>query len=79
MKQELLICFFCFFEDSLLRVGCFQKYGKTTKIIHFNRVFHFGGFHPIFGNTHISSSVFGFNGHQAAEEAKKREKELAEV
>ena len=43
---------------SVLPFGCFQKYGKKTQIINFNRVFHYkpsilGGFSPIFGNIHL--------------------------
>ncbi len=48
------IIFVTFPRTSLLILyGCFQKYGKTLQIIHFNRVFHyfhhpFWGFPPYF-------------------------------
>ena len=32
----------------IFRYGCFQKYGKTPQIIHFNRVFHYVH-HPFWG------------------------------
>ena len=50
-------------------IGCFQKYGKTPQIIHFNRGFHyfhhpFWWFPPIFGNTQLFSPLLltGFPG-----------------
>ena len=45
--------------------GCFQKSGWAPQLIHFNRVgsiiftIHFGGFPPIFGNTHFSILPLG--------------------
>ena len=42
----------------LTMYGCFQKYGKTTQIINFNRVFHYKpcilGFFPLFLETSVS-------------------------
>ena len=63
IKVLLTTHIFClyFFQPQKVKghhlYGCFQKYGKTSQIINFNRVFHY--FHhpfwgtPIFGNTHI--------------------------
>ena len=45
-------------------LGVSKKNGKPPQIIHFNRVWNhykpsiLGGFLPIFGNTHISSTIF---------------------